>query len=57
MSKSYEDWQVKQADAALKLYDYFLSRHQVKKEEVTGDEWIKSGRSRNFSDTAICRRP
>lgn len=26
MSKSHEDWQVKQADTALRLYDYFLSR-------------------------------
>jgi integron integrase len=28
MAKSYEDWQVKQADTALRLYDYFLSRKQ-----------------------------
>lgn len=27
MEKSYEDWQVKQADVALRLYDYFLSQH------------------------------
>lgn len=26
MAKRYDDWQVKQADAALSLYDYFLSR-------------------------------
>ena len=26
MAKNHEDWQVKQADAALRLYDYFLSR-------------------------------
>jgi integron integrase len=26
MAKRHEDWQVKQADAALRLYDYFLSR-------------------------------
>jgi len=26
MGKNHEDWQVKQADAALRLYDYFLSR-------------------------------
>ena len=26
MTKRYEDWQVKQADTALRLYDYFLSR-------------------------------
>ncbi len=27
MAKTYEDGQVKQADAALRLYHYFLSRH------------------------------
>lgn len=26
MAKSHEDWQVKQADNALRLFDYFLSR-------------------------------
>jgi integron integrase len=26
MAKQHEDWQVKQADTALRLYDYFLSR-------------------------------
>ncbi len=26
LAKSHEDWQVKQADTALRLYDYFLSR-------------------------------
>jgi hypothetical protein len=26
MSKRHEDWQVKQADTALRFYDYFLSR-------------------------------
>jgi len=26
LSKKHEDWQVQQADRALKLYDYFLSR-------------------------------
>ncbi|MEW6586274.1 MAG: hypothetical protein AB1442_11775 [Nitrospirota bacterium] len=25
LAKRHEDWQVKQADAALRLYDYFLS--------------------------------
>jgi integron integrase len=42
MAKSYEDWQVKQADAALRLYDFFLSR-QLKKPstESAGDgEWL-----------------
>jgi integron integrase len=27
MAKRYEDWQVKQADTALRLYDYFLSKN------------------------------
>ncbi len=26
MEKRYEDWQVKQADSAIRLHDYFLSR-------------------------------
>jgi hypothetical protein len=26
MAKRHEDWQVKQADTALRLYDYFLSK-------------------------------
>lgn len=28
MSKSHEDWQVKHADYALRLYNFFLSRHR-----------------------------
>ena len=28
MAKRHEDWQVKQADTALRLYDYFLSSQQ-----------------------------
>lgn len=28
MSRSHEDWQVKQADYALRLYNFFLSRHR-----------------------------
>jgi hypothetical protein len=27
MAKRHEDWQVKQADTALRLYDYFLSKN------------------------------
>ena len=27
MAKQHEDWQVKQADTALRLYDYFLSKN------------------------------
>ena len=32
-AKAREDWQVKQADAALRLYDYFLSRLQTSAKE------------------------
>jgi hypothetical protein len=28
LAKRHEDWQVKQADTALRLYDYFLSRNK-----------------------------
>lgn len=28
MGKRHEDWQVKQADTALRMYDYFLSRNK-----------------------------
>lgn len=41
IAKSLEDWQVNQADAALRLYDYFLSR-EVKAGAPSGDapeEW------------------
>ena len=37
LSKRHEDWQVKQADHALRLYDYFLSlRLEASKERKTG---------------------
>jgi hypothetical protein len=42
MTKRYEDWQVKQADTALRLYDYFLSREGRKLEkdrDESGNEW------------------
>ncbi len=42
MAKHYEDWQVKQADTALRLYDYFLSREggkQEKDRDKSEDEW------------------
>ncbi len=43
MAKSYDDWQVKQADAALRRYDYFLSQ-QVKAPAPMspgeGGDWI-----------------
>lgn len=35
MAKSHEDWQVKQADTALRLYDYFLSP-EIKVDAVRG---------------------
>lgn len=42
MTKRYEDWQVKQADTALRLYDYFLSREGrklVQDGEASVNEW------------------
>lgn len=42
LSKTHEDWQVKQADAALRLYHYFLardSRHSHNNDGVHADEW------------------
>lgn len=44
LSKIHEEWQVKQADYALRLYDYFLSRTQAGKDENTlslSHEWKK----------------
>ncbi|MEW6573661.1 MAG: integron integrase [Bacillota bacterium] len=41
IAKNREDWQVRQADAALRLYDYFLSR-ELKDSSLTGnatEEW------------------
>ena len=35
MAKRHEDWQVKQADTALRLYDYFLSKTTSPKSEET----------------------
>ena len=29
MAKRHEDWQVRQADTALRLYDYFLSKTKI----------------------------
>jgi hypothetical protein len=37
LSKKHEDWQVQQADRALKLYDYFLSRGQRSENEASAD--------------------
>jgi len=42
LSKSHEDWQVNQADHALRLYGYFLSLAQKKSLKDTSDateEW------------------
>ncbi len=41
MAKRHEDWQVKQGDTALRLYDYFLSREI--KEEFGGEVANKRG--------------
>ena len=43
MAKSYEDWQVKQADTAVRLYDYFLSKQMEEMSSVSpfeSREWI-----------------
>jgi hypothetical protein len=43
MAKSYEDWQVKQADTALRLHDYFLSRQQkapASKSNDSDSDWL-----------------
>ncbi len=38
VSKMYEDWQINQADYALKLYDYFLSVNEPQRKNRTGHE-------------------
>lgn len=38
LSKRHEDWQVKQADTALRLYNYFLSRHSKSFSSSSGDD-------------------
>ncbi len=43
MSRSNEDWQVKQADYSLRLYDFFLSRQDKQPSSgsaVIEKEWI-----------------
>jgi hypothetical protein len=37
MAKLHEDWQVKQADTALRLYDYFLSKSLTPAIDETSD--------------------
>ncbi len=44
LSKTHEDWQVKQADAALRLYDYYLSELQRSAEEGSLENKGKVGR-------------
>ena len=41
LSTKYEDWQVKQADYALKLYTYFLSNHNYRPPESASEAWKK----------------
>ncbi len=41
LSTKYEDWQVKQADYALKLYTYFLSNHNYRPLEPASEAWKK----------------
>jgi len=38
ISKNHEDWQVKQADTALRLYDYFLSHELTAETQGTSEE-------------------
>lgn len=43
LAKTNEDWQVNQADNALRIYGYFLSskdKADSKKDNVTGGQWI-----------------
>jgi hypothetical protein len=58
MEKRHEDWQVKQADTALRLYDYFLSRSITATigEPISHEEKMISKPSRNYSVTRIFRR-
>lgn len=39
MGKSHEEWQVKQADTALRLYQYFLSQDLKASATGTLGEW------------------
>jgi len=39
MAKNQEDWQVKQADAAFSLYDYFLSRELKRLSSGVPEAW------------------
>ncbi len=39
LSRKYEDWQVKQADQALRLYGYFLSRFQAAETSPSAEAW------------------
>ena len=59
MAKRHEDWQVKQADTALRLYDYFLSEEFIPSAiALPPISWRKdtiSGRSRNCSVTHTFR--
>jgi hypothetical protein len=43
MAKRYEDWQVKQADIALRLYDYFLSKNISPTGEISTHQetWVQ----------------
>ncbi len=41
LSIKYEDWQVKQADFALKLYNHFLLKKEKKNGSLSSQEWDK----------------
>ena len=42
LSKSHEDWQVNQADHALRLYSYFLSKGHSHKADSTSEALISN---------------
>lgn len=41
MGKNHEDWQVKQADIALRLYDYFLSRREMETSKASSADSLQ----------------
>ena len=44
LSKNHEEWRVKQADYALRLYEYFISQfnqENIKNSSLTAEEWKK----------------
>ena len=50
LSSQFEEWQVRQADYTLKLYQYFLSQNQkeerIKKSSIATWQWIEGEATR-----------